>query len=414
MDKIDINDKSDSGAIKINLKRLEMIINQANTVYFNKSPEKDFFQFPRAVMDIPTEKDSIVLGFYMINYELKSDKKKATFFLKFNGAPVKETRQISYAKSAVLTGAFAINQSVKSTSLSVDYGSKDAGSIEENKNQSFHFGAIQMPSGTVLKTNLSTSTTINKSLKWTTFPNMYLRINNSKGDNQLIVIMYTISIPIKNFNESTEFGTRFKYGNREIPDSSFVSKGLSHYSAHCAYALNVEKGTQDLLIEYKYNDDNPLTTSPSDKNQVYSLTAFYLPSTAILENCKLDLKSKFVEGRWKKLGFKKEITIPPKREKSSVLILYHVNLSVYKRKLSMAISINEKRFKNNIATSNYTERANIQGYGVFLLKGGVYNIDLQYFLHADNGNTSKIDYDPSVGGQKSNDESISLQIILLD
>ena len=415
MDNAEINEKSDTGTIKINLKRLEMIVNQANSVYFNKSPESDFFQFPLAVMDIPTDKESIVLGFYMINYELKSDNKKATFFLKFNGAPVKETRQISVAKTAVLTGAFAIKQQVKSTRLSVDYGSKEAGSIEENKNQSFHFGAIQIPGNTVLKSVLSTSTTINKSLKWTPIPNLYLRINNTTGDNQLVVLMYTISIPIQNFNQATEFGTRLKYGNRELSDTSFISKGLSHYSAHCAYALNIEKGTQDVQLEYKYNDDSPLSTSPSDKDQVYSLTAFYLPSTSMLENCKLDIKFNLSTfGRWKNVGFKKEITIPPKREKSSVLILYHINLGVFKQKISFAVSINGKRFKNDISTSNDTDRANIQGYGVYLLKGGVYNIDLQYFLTADNSKNAMITYDPSVNGQKATDDSISLQIILLD
>ena len=96
------------------------------------------------------------------------------------------------------------------------------------------------------------------------------------------------------------------------------------------------------------------------------------------------------------------------------MILYHINLGVFKQKISFAVSINGKRFKNDISTSNDTDRANIQGYGVYLLKGGVYNIDLQYFLTADNSKNAMITYDPSVNGQKATDDSISLQIILLD
>jgi hypothetical protein len=414
MDEVVINDKSDAGETKVSLKRLEMIINEANTVYFNKSPESEFFPFPHATMDLPTEKKSIVVGFYMVNYELKSDNKKTTFFLKFNGSPIKESKQISLAKSAVLTGAFAWRQDIKSTSLSVEYGAKDAGSIEENKNQSFHFGAIQIPDGPVLKNYLNTSITLNKSPRWTPVPNLYLRINNDKADNQLVVIMYSISIPIQNANEGTEFGTRLKYGNRDLTETSFLSKGLAHYSAHGAYAIEIEKGSQDALLEYKYTGDIAISTSPSDNNQVISLTTYFLPSTAMLENCKLDGKFNFVENRWKNLGFKKQINIPPKRAKATVLVLYHVNLSINKRKLSVALTINGKKFKNNISTANYTERANIQGYGVFFLKGGVYNFDIQYLLHPANGQAPQIDYDPNEKGDTSNDESIYMQIILLD
>jgi len=141
MDALEINEKSDTGKILTNLKRMEQIINDSNIVYFNKSPSGSniFFEFPKARMEISNEVASIVFGFYMVNYELQNEQKKATFFMKFNGAPIKESRQTTNVKNTVLTGAFAQKQPQKSTSLSVEYAAADNGSIAESRQESFLF-----------------------------------------------------------------------------------------------------------------------------------------------------------------------------------------------------------------------------------------------------------------------------------
>jgi hypothetical protein len=416
MDDVEIKEKSDTGKVLTNIKRMEMIINSSNIVYFNKSPSgaNIFFQFPKASIEVPTEVPSIVFGFYMVNYELNAEKKKATFFFKFNNAAVKETRQCASVKSTVLTAAFAQRQPQKSTSLSVEYAAAVNGSIAENRQESFHFGSLRIPDGTVVKSFMNSNYGLIKSGKWTDIPNLNLEINYKNNENGIFVILYSLAFPIPNANDNIEFATRLKYAGKSISETSFVSKGVTDFTVHGAIATNAVMGIQYANIEYKYNGGSNIPISASDPNQVLSISAFILPKSAILEDCRLNSKLSLQEGRWKDFGFKKQISIPSNREKSTILVIYHVALTVNRKKLSIALSINGKTFKNNIVSSNYSERANIQGYAVHILSGGLHNFDLKYLVHPSSDPQiagRQVDYDPN---DKFADESVFMQLILLE
>jgi hypothetical protein len=416
MDAIEINEKSDTGKVIINLKRLEQIINDANTVYFNKSPSGSniFFEFPKANMEISNEVASIVFGFYMVNYEMKNEQKKATFFMKFNGAPVKESKQSTNVKSTVLTGAFAQKQPKKSTSLSVEYAAADNGSISESRQESFYFASVRVPDGTVVKSFLNGNTSINKSVRFTEVPNLNLQLRYNDHENAIFVILYSLTFPIPDASENIELATRLKYAGKEIPETVFVSKGVTEFTVHGAYAVNAVMGNQYASVEYKYNGSSAIPIGVSDSNQIHSITAFILPKTAILEECRLNSKFKLREGSWKDFGFKKQISIPGNRERTTILVIYHVSLTVNKRKLSVALSVNGKTSTKYTFSSNYSQRANIQGYGVQILTGGLYTFDLKYLIQPTNDPqlaSQTIDYDPA---DKMADESIFMQIILLE
>jgi hypothetical protein len=396
--------------IGVILKRLEMKINKSNTIYFNKSPPGDFTIFPEASIEVPTEKESIVFGFYMINYELTKEK-KGIFAMKFNGSLITESKQIASTQCTVMTGAFAVIQQVKSTSLSVLYNVQSDGSVAESKQQSFHFGVIKMPQGSVFKSFFHGNASLVKTNKWSDFPSLNLEISSDNIENSLFVIMYSVSLPLP--RKDAEFGTRLRFANKKIPETMIVNKNASYFTAHAAYAVEGVVGTQTASLEYWYNSDAPIEVAKNNA-QLYSITAFALPKSAILENCKLEKRLSLSEGEWRNFGFKKTIYIPSQRSKSTILVIYHVSLLVNGRKFSVALSINGKTFKNNVSSSDLTDMANIQGYAVEILPGGEYTFDLKYLLHLRSNpalSTSTISYDPF---DKLSNDSVSMQIIILE
>jgi hypothetical protein len=411
MNEKEVKEKSDSGLVSVHTKRLETFINDSSIIFFNKAVVTQNYAFPNASFDLPTEKPSIVLGFYMINYELKSDNKEARFYLRFNNLPVKETQQWSSTKTSCLTGAFAERQSTKSTDLSIVYSSGEDGSISEKKQQTFLIGSITLPDGPVLKSYLKNNQPLSKNSNWDNINNLFLDVSSSNVESSLYVILYTVSVEIS--DPKAKLGTRLQISNKPVGETLFIQKGVTKFSAHCAYAVELAQGTSNIGIQYRYDGDNAISAE-NKGHKVLSISAFALPKTAQLENCKLFKKVDLFDGQWRDFGFRQQIDIANRRQKSAVLVLYHVNLDVYKRELSIALSIDGKIVKNNISTSNYTERATIQGYSVHLLPEGSHTFDLKYFVHYTSDEelaNQKISYDPL---DKEGDEVVFMQIIVLE
>lgn len=413
MDEKEIQQKSDSGLVSVYLKRMEMIINDSSMIFFNKADVSQNYAFPNASLNVPTERASIVFGFYMINYELKSDNKEARFHLRFNKTPVRETHQWSGNKISCLTGAFAERQPVRSTDLSVVYSSNEDGSISEIKKQTFQIGSLTLPDGPVFKSYLKDSQSLFKNSNWDYINKLFLEVNSNMEESGIYVILYTVNVEIPTPAPNTKFAIRLHISNKPVSETLIVKKGVSKFSAQFAYAVNLGQGVSTIGLQYKYDGENAINAESKD-HKVLSISAFALPRTAQMENCILTKRVELFDGQWRDFGFKKQLDIPSRRQKSAVLVIYNVGLNVDKRELSIALSVDGKITKNNISTSNYTQRASIQGYALLLLTEGSHIIDLKYYVHFTNNEelaNKRISYDPSL---RDTDDLVSMQIIILE
>jgi hypothetical protein len=180
---------------------------------------------------------------------------------------------------------------------------------------------------------------------------------------------------------------------------------MKQVAVHSAAVLKVPAGKGvPVKLEYKYAGEQINIEDFTDTHYVQSMTAFQLPSSAVVKSFKLE--KPFVlntKNEWKGFNFDYHITV---EKKKTAMIIYHINLRVDKKSFVARVRFGTKFNKKSLTSFDTLDFAHCHGYVIKVLKEGEYTIDIDYKSSADNT------FSPE--NTELDGEVVSMQVILLD